>query len=90
MRIKFYFDKLQLKFLNWLSGNGFRMPEPTLKDQCMYNYYKSIAEGREISKIDAYEKKLEELMEKFPKATREVCAGEYVKALKLIYGKEIY
>ena len=86
--MKMNFDKLYIKFLNWMNGDGFKMPKPNPKEQCMYNYYKSIANDEAISSIQAYEDEINRLIKKFPKATRKDIAENYVIALEWIYGKE--
>lgn len=86
--IKMNFDKLYIKFLNWMSGNGFKMPKPNPKEQYMYNYYKSIANDEVISPIQAYEDEINRLIKKYPKVTRKEIAENYVVALEWIYGKE--
>lgn len=86
--IKMNFDKLHIKFLNWMNGNGFKIPKPNPKEQCMYNYYKSIVNDEAISPIQAYEDKINELIKKFPEATRKDIAENYVAAMEWMYGKE--
>lgn len=86
--IKMNFDKLHIKFLNWMNGNGFKMPKADPKEHCMYNYCKSIANDEVISPIQAYEDKINGLIKKFPKATRKDIAENYVVAMEWVYGKE--
>ena len=86
--IRINFNKLYIKFLNWMNGNGFKMPKANLKDRYMYNYCKSIVNDETISPIQAYEDKINELIEKFPKATRKHIAENYIIAMERIYGKE--
>ena len=81
-------DKLHIRFLQLMNGKGFTMPDPDPKSYCMYNYCKSIANDEVISPIQAYEDKINELIKKFPKATRKDIAENYVVAMEWVYGKE--
>ena len=82
------FGKLCVKLLNWVGGNGFKMPKADPKQRCMYNYCKSIANDETISPIQAYEDKINELIKKFPEATRKDIVKNYVIAMEWVYGKE--
>lgn len=85
--IKMNFDKLHIKFLNWMNGDGFKMPKADPKEHCMYNYCKSIMNG-ETNTIQAYEDEINKLIKKHPKATRNDVAEMYIEALEWVYGKE--
>lgn len=85
--IKMNFDKLHIKFLNWMNGDGFKMPKVDPKEHCMYNYCKSIMNG-ETNTIQAYEDEINKLIKKHPKATRNDVAEMYIEALEWVYGKE--
>lgn len=86
--IKMNFDKLYIKFLNWMNGEGFKMPDPIPKVYYMYNYYKSISNGENQTIINAYENEIKLLTDKCPNISREEVARSYVKAFEQAYGKE--
>ena len=88
MKLSIWFNKLQIKFLMWKKGEGFTMPSPYPQESCMYRYCKSILNGEEYTKIEAYENKIKNLIDKYPKSTKEGLAKSYSEALELVYGKE--
>ena len=83
-----WFNKLKIKFFNWIRGGGFKIPKANPTLHCMYNYCKSIVNEEVIYQIQAYEDKITEIKEKYPKATRKEIAKTYIEALEWIYGKE--
>ena len=84
-----WFDKLRIKILNWRAGNGFKMPNPSPKEYCLYNYCRSIANSEEIHKNVFYEEKIQKLIERCKgEITREDAAKLYMEALERVYGKE--
>lgn len=83
-----YLRKLYVKFLNWINGNGFDMPDPDPKTHCMYDYCKTIANNEMVNQIQAYEEEIIRLGKKYPKATRNDIARTYVEAIEWVYGKE--
>lgn len=83
-----FFRKLYIKFLNWINGNGFEMPNANPKTHCMYNYCKAIANNEMINQIQAYEDEIIRLGKKHPEATRNDIARIYVEAIEWVYGKE--
>lgn len=88
-RIEIWFNKLEIKFLNWRAGNGFKMPKAKPKEHCLYNYCRSIANGEIIHKISFYEEELQRLIERCNcEITRENVAKMYMEALEWVYGKE--
>ena len=88
MQIIIWFKKLKLKFIMWMNGEGFKMPDPIPKVYCMYNYYKAISNGEEQTIINAYENEIKLLTDKCPNISREEAAKAYVKAFERAYGKE--
>ena len=85
--LKLLFDKLHIRFLRLMNGNGFTMPDPDPKTYCMYNYCKSILNG-ETDTFQAYEDEINRLIKRYPKATRKDVAEKYIEVLEWIYGKE--
>lgn len=83
--LKLKLKKINIKFLNWMAGDGFSMPEMDLKTQCVYNYCKSILKGENIPAVQAYEKILEELIKKYPSNSREDAAKSYVTAMEWVH-----
>lgn len=83
--LKLKLKKLYIKFLNWMSGDGFSMPEMDLKSQCIYNYCKSILKEENIRPIQAYEKILEDLIIKYPSSSRKDAAQSYVSAMEWVH-----
>lgn len=88
MKLSMWFNKLQIKFLMWQKGEGFTMPSPYPQESCMYRYCKSILNDEEYTKIEAYENKIKNLIDKYPKSTKEDIAKNYIEALEWVYGKE--
>ena len=88
--IEIWLRKLQIKTIRLINGDGFTMPEIDPKERYMYNYCKSILNNENIDKIQAYENELKELMEKYPKTTREDVAAVYIEALDWVYGKDSF
>ena len=88
MKLSMWFNKLQIKFLMWQKGEGFTMPSPYPQESCMYRYCKSILNNEEYTKIEAYENKIKNLIDKYPKSTKEDIAKNYIEALEWVYGKE--
>ena len=86
--IEIWLRKLHIKTIRFINGDGFTMPEVDPKERCMYNYCKLIINNEEIDKIQAYEDEIKEVMEEYPKVTRENVANIYVKSLEWVYGKE--
>lgn len=74
MYIRHYFRKL-------MSALGFASYTLTPKGACFYEYCKSIASGESPARIDAYEKEIEQLIEKVP-SLKEI-AGEKGNAREL-------
>ena len=85
--LKLLFDKLHIRFLRLINGNGFTMPDPDPKTYCMYKYCKSILNG-ETDTFQAYEDEINRLIKRYPKATRKDVAEKYIEVLEWIYGKE--
>ena len=85
--LKLLFDKLHIRFLRLINGNGFTMPDPDPKTYCMYNYCKSIL-NCETDTFQAYEDEINRLIKRYPKATRKDVAEKYIEVLEWIYGKE--
>ena len=83
--LKLKLKKIYIKFLNWIAGDGFSIPEMDLKSQCVYNYCKSILKGENIPTVQAYEKILEELIKKYPSNSREDAAKSYVTAMEWVH-----
>lgn len=83
-----WFKKTYVKFLNWRAGNGFTVPEPEPFQRYMYKYCQQIVNDEEFDKIQCYEDEIANLIEMFPKATREIAAKEYIEALEWVFGKE--
>lgn len=88
MRFVVWLKKLELKFLRFLNGDGFTMPKPDPKTECMYNYCKAIANDSLVVEIDSYEKELKKWMDKHPGVERKECAEIYMEAIKIAFGKE--
>ncbi len=88
-RLEIWFDKLKIKFLCWMNGEGFKMPKANAKDHCMYNYCRAIVNDRVIHKIDIYEKELQRLIDRCTyEITRKDVAKVYMEALEMVYGKD--
>lgn len=83
--LKLKLKKVYIKFLNWMAGDGFSMPEMDLKSQCVYNYCKSILREENIPVIQAYEKILEDLIIKYPSSSRKDVAQSYVSAMEWVH-----
>ena len=83
-----WLKKLHIKFLNWRAGNGFTVPDPEPFQRLMYKYCHLIVNDEEFDKIQCYEDEITKLIEKFPEATREIAAKEYIEALEWVFGKE--
>lgn len=83
-----YLNKLYIKFLSWIKGNGFNMPKPNLKTKYMYDYCKAIVNNKLVNNIQSYENEIIRLEKKYPKATRNDIAKIYIEAIEWVYGKE--
>lgn len=84
--LKLKLKKINIKFLNWMAGDGFSMPEMDLKSQCVYNYCKSILKEENVPVIQAYEKILEELIKEYPSSCSRKDAAEcYVTAMEWVH-----
>ena len=83
-----WLKKLHIKFLNWRAGNDFTIPGPEPFELCMYKYCQQIVNNENFDKIQCYEDEITKLIEKFPRATREIVAMEYIEALEWVFGKE--
>lgn len=85
--LSLFFNKLYIRFLQLMNGEGFTIPKPDPKSYCIYNYCKSILNG-ETDIIQAYEDEINRLIKEYPKATREDIAKTYIIALEWMYGEE--
>ena len=46
LKIKNTFNFYKLCFLNWRNGNGFRVPEPSLRMKCFVEYCENKGENK--------------------------------------------
>ena len=74
MYIRHYFRRLMIAL-------GLASYTMTPKGACFYEYCKSIASGKSPTRIDAYEKEIEQLIEKVPSLKK--IAGEKGNAREL-------
>ena len=84
LKIKNTFSFYKLCFLNWKSGNGFRIPEPSLKMKYFAKYCEKIAKGTLKNHIEAYEEELQKYMIKTGGQRQDV-AKTYLEVYKEIF-----
>ena len=77
-------SKIYIKFRYWLNTGEFRIPPPSPKICCFYEYCKKILNNELTSNIHQYEQELLELMRKH-NITREEAAQVHIEVYSSLY-----